>query len=95
MIGDSLGMGFGGELAIATGYMSGDALSGSHTFAGQTFASLGITPGSYDYVLPSDTITLNFAATPVPLPASLLLLLGALGLGGVLGWRRKPRTAAA
>ncbi len=35
-----------------------------------------------------------FSVTPVPLPAALPLLGGALGLMGLLGWRRKRAAAA-
>jgi hypothetical protein len=34
------------ELLVPAGYMSGNALSGSSTYNGATFASLGVTPGS-------------------------------------------------
>lgn len=69
-------------VGVADGYTSGSALNGTLTFAGSTFASLGIDPGSYIWSLPNDTVTLRFGPAPsaIPLPASLSLLLGALGL---------------
>ena len=76
-------------VGVATDYVSGTALTGTHTFSGMTFASLGIATGSYQWTMPNDTITVNFGTTPIPLPASLPLLLGALGLAGVVARRRK------
>ena len=63
-------------------------LAGSMTFVGQTFASLGITPGTYTTNLPDDTITLIIGQ--VPLPATLLLLIsGMAGVGAVRSWKRR------
>jgi hypothetical protein len=35
------------ELVVPSGYVSGASLSATSTFANQTFASLGVTPGTY------------------------------------------------
>ncbi len=59
-------------LIVPTGYTSGSPLLATDTFAGATFASLGITPGTYIYTLPSDTITLQIGPTAVPEPSTLL-----------------------
>ena len=75
-------------LRIKDGYISNDPLAGSMTFVGQTFASLGITPGTYTTNLPDDTITLIIGQ--VPLPATLLLLIsGIAGVGAVRTWKRR------
>ena len=73
-------------VGVPTGYISGGALSGSSTFAGETFASLGITPGTYVWSWSSDTFTLNV----VPIPAAVWLFGSALA---GLGWVRRRQTA--
>jgi hypothetical protein len=50
--GDRVGITFstalaGFELRVPTGYVSGNALSDSATYIGKTFATLGVTPGTY------------------------------------------------
>lgn len=67
-------------ISVPDGY-GGGQLNSTLTFAGTTLALLGITPGEYVYSLPNDTVTLRFNAAVIPLPATLPLLLGALGLG--------------
>jgi hypothetical protein len=75
------------NLFLPFGYVSGAALSGTLTFLSATFASLGITPGSYVYTLPNeDTVTVRFEA-PAPEPATLALL--SLGLAGLAVARRR------
>jgi hypothetical protein len=64
-----------GDLYLPQGYVSGASLSATLSFAGATYASLGVTAGSHLYTLRSgDTLTVTFAdATPVPAPATLAL----------------------
>jgi hypothetical protein len=83
--GDALGV-FGsfGGLIVPRGYVSGAPLSGTSTWSGQTFSSMGVTPGTYVYSwgagATADTLTINVGAA-VPEPSSSLLgLVGALSL---------------
>lgn len=72
-------------VVVPAGYVSGTALSSTSTFSGQTFASLGLIPGSYVWTWSGDSVTLNI----VPVPAAVWLFASALG---VLGWLRRKAT---
>ncbi len=65
-----------GLIIVPSGYVSGNPLAGSATYASSSFSSLGITPGNYTWGLSSDTVTLNV----VPEPGVPALLISALGL---------------
>jgi hypothetical protein len=43
-----------GFVFVPTGYATGAPLSDMATYAGQTFATLGLTPGVYDYTFGSE-----------------------------------------
>ena len=82
--------GSAGLVGVPIGYLSGNPLGGQITFAGATFASLGVTPGEYVYSLPEDRVTLRFGpATVIPLPATLPLMLGAFGMAALAMRRRR------
>ena len=83
-------------LAVPAGYTSGAPISGSAVFTGQTLSSLGLTPGTYSYKLPNDTVTVNIGAPApaVPEPSTVASLgVGGLGLLGLALRARKRRTA--
>jgi hypothetical protein len=72
---------------VPAGYASGTALSGSETYDGQTFASLGLTPGTYAYAWGSgpaaDSLTVKIGAIPEPATWAMMLLgFAALGFAG-------------
>ncbi|MEO0484281.1 MAG: VPLPA-CTERM sorting domain-containing protein [Pseudomonadota bacterium] len=74
------------EIILPVGYVSGTALSSTTTWTGETFASLGLAAGQYSSTNGNTTFDVNVGAAPVPLPASLPLVLA--GLGGLALLRR-------
>lgn len=80
-------------LGVLTGYVSGDPLNGTSTYAGATFASLGLTPGTYVWTWGSganaDSFTLQIGPAVVPEPSTLALA----GIGGIVlaGYGRRLR----
>jgi len=79
-----------GDIYVPTGYSSGGSLSGSMTFNSATFASLGITPGSYTWTIPNDSITLT-VSTSVPEPLNILGVTASLVLFGTVSTALKKR----
>ena len=56
-------------LVLPRSYVSGAALSGTTQFNSQTFATMGISPGTITWTLPTaDTVTITTDAEPVPAP---------------------------
>ena len=81
---------------VPSGYASGGALSGTSTFDSASFASLGVTPGTYVWTWgvgadQSFTLDIVSAAVPgVPEPAALGMFgLGVLLMGAFVGLRRR------
>lgn len=74
-----------GQIIVPNNYISGAAISGSSTYAGQSLNSLGITPGTYVWTIGANTVTLN-ATIPEP---SGLVCLGIVGT--LLCYRRRKR----
>jgi PEP-CTERM motif len=83
-------------LAVPENYVSGSMLQSSDTWSGQTFASLGLTPGTYTWTwgtgANADFFTMNIGVSSVPEPSSLLLSACGLGIVACAAWaRRRPR----
>jgi hypothetical protein len=76
---------------VPAGYVSGNALSDTSTYSGQTFSSLGVTPGTYKWTWGSGanqnfTLVIGGGST-VPEPSTwAMMLIGFAGLGFV-GYR--------
>jgi hypothetical protein len=92
---------FNRDLRIPSGYVSDSALSTStDTFASATLASLGLTPGTYQWTWgtgadQSFTVQIVGTVSSVPLPAALPLFATGLAGLGLLGWRRKRKAIPA
>lgn len=87
------GSGFGTPyLFVPDGY-SGGPIVDTATWLGQSFSSLGITPGTYVYLLPNDTLTVNIggALGGVPEPATWAMMLFGFGAVGFAVRRAKRR----
>jgi hypothetical protein len=83
------------SIMLPFGYSSDSALTDTANYALATFASLGVTPGTYVWTWGTgadQSYTLIIGATP--LPAALPLFATGLGVLGLLGWRRKRKAAA-
>jgi hypothetical protein len=86
--GDAAGV-FANVIDVPSGYMSGANLSDTMTFAGKTFATLGVIPGTYTYTwgtgVNADSLILEIGVVPAPEPSTLALLaMGLAGLGMVV-----------
>ena len=90
--GDFVGIALGEFLSVPLGYLSGAPLSDSMTFNNATFASLGVTPGTYMWTwgagLPNQNFTLIIGGAGVPDGGSTVSLLG-FALFGLVALRRK------
>lgn len=72
-----------GDVGVPFDFVSGSAISSTATVANATFASLGLTTGTYTYSSAADTITVKIAlAPPIPEPAAWALMIGGFGLAG-------------
>jgi PEP-CTERM motif len=94
--GDLFGiLGFRSELIVPTGYVSGESLSATDTFANQTLSSLGLTPGTYVYTydtgLAADSLTVQIGAVPEPSTWAMMIL-GFAGVG-FMAYRRTAKPA--
>ena len=84
-------LGFYHLLYVPEGYVSGNPLSDTSTYDNQTFASLGVTPGKYEWTWGTGsnqnfTLDIEALGAGVPEPSSVVLF--ALGLVMLLAARR-------
>jgi VPDSG-CTERM motif len=89
------GFGFGGlanQIGVPHNYVSNTALTSSATWNNRTFATLGVTPGTYVWSwgtgLPNQNFTLQIGAAGVPDGGTTVSLLGCAFLG-LAALRRK------
>jgi hypothetical protein len=79
--------GFTHFLDVPAGYFSNTTLMDTATFTGQTFASLGVTPGTYEWMWGTgadQNFTLQIGAAAVPAPLIGHGLPALLAVGGLL-----------
>jgi hypothetical protein len=78
---------------VSDSYISGEPLSGTSIFSNQTFASMGLTPGSYIWTwgtTNADSYQLNIGAVSNPVPA-VPSPLPFFGAAAAFGYSRKLR----
>lgn len=92
--GDRFGVGnriVGAEISVPDGYISGSMLQGTGTFIGETFATLGVVPGTYVWEWGSgnsaDSLTLNVL---IPEPSTGMLVIFGLSTMFLRRHRRSP-----
>ncbi len=92
--GDAFGI-LGQNLALPSGYVSGATISASTTYTGNSFISLGLTPGTYTWswgVGPTaDSIVMTIGSTPSPGPAAAPGPLPLFGAAAAYTWSRRLR----
>ena len=80
-----------GEFFVPSGYVSGTSLSDTATYDSQTFSSLGVTRGRYEWTWGTGA-NQNFTLVVVPEPSAwAMMLLGFAGLG-FAGYRAAHRS---
>lgn len=74
---------------LPAGYVSGSSISNSMFFTGQTFASIGLIPGTYTWIWGSgadaDSVVMTLSTSEVPGPLPLF------GVGAAIGFTRQLR----
>jgi hypothetical protein len=79
-------------LGVPAGYVSGSSLSDSMTFDNATFASLGVTRGTYTWTwgaAADDSFTFNDANDAVPEPSTWIMMLAGFASLAVAAWRAR------
>jgi hypothetical protein len=85
--GDIFGLFFNSvQLVVPGGYVKNDPVSGTSTYAGQTFASLSMDVGSYTWSWSTANTTDSLTLNVIPEPSTAALT--TLGLIGLV-WRRR------
>jgi hypothetical protein len=81
------------QMWIDQNYTLGTPVTGTLTWANQSFATLGVTEGSYLWSWTGDSVTLNIGAGPAPVPEPGTWAAAALLAGGAafMSWRKRAK----
>lgn len=80
-------------LRLFDGYVSGDSLSSTSVFESSTFATLGLTPGTYTWEWTSDSFVLQIGTVPEPSASAVCIGLSVFGIS-VFARRRRETKAS-
>ncbi len=80
-----------GVLATPAGYVPESPLSGSATYSGESFASLGITPGTYTWSWTSDGVSDSITLQAVPEPPTVMLAALSIMSLAMVRWRQRNK----
>lgn len=84
-----------GILAVPLNYVSGAPLSDTSTFTGQTFSTIGVTPGTYEWTWgtgANQNFTLVIESAVPETSSWVMMILGFCGIG-FMASRRKSKPA--
>ena len=81
------------QMWIDQNYTLGTPVTGTLTWANKSFATLGVTEGSYLWSWTGDSVTLNIGASPAPVPEPGTWAAAALLAGGAAfaRWRKRAK----
>jgi len=84
------------NVMIDQAYVLGTPVTGTMTWLNKSFASLGVTQGSYVWGWAGDSMTFNIGAVPSPVPEPGTWAAAALlaGTAGFMRWRRRKSDSA-
>lgn len=81
------------NIYVPTGFTSG-AFNFTTSIFGTDLATLGITPGTYNWAFPGDSVSMTVTAAVVPEPSTYIAGLGFVALAALM-WQRRRKNASA
>ncbi len=74
-------------------YVLGTPMAATATYSGQSFASLGITEGTYVWSWTGDSVTMNVGAAPIPEPGTWVAMAVFAGGAAFARWRKRTKVS--
>ena len=68
-------------------------MAATATYSGQSFASLGITEGTYVWSWTGDSVTMNVGAAPIPEPGTWVAMAVFAGGAAFARWRKRTKVS--